>query len=641
MSILVRTPDPHITESPLGYILRLSEENGYDTPSHVMKLAGIYKGFNVPHLLHEPLSKILCKDPCRLKHISYYRLSESGKYVPCLLGHVVHERFFLNEKPRTYRPSLCIQCVAEEGYIDAFFDLRLSIACPKHGCFLTEKCFACKQPLSWYRPGLLICRCGANLTDIDDNFISSNLKDLMAVVRQKLHSQPLTVLNLNSNFATKYLDEIPMASFIRIVNVLAQFGMLTQSEKSSKIELLETVAGALSDWPNGFHDYLSRIGNFSIPTVGTTTVANQWFRNLYNSLFRYDRYREYFNFLRYEYLRFGVRKWKLNIVHKKFFTGIHDRDTYSSFLPLADSLDTLDEQSRNPSEDTEPSFELDKADNKVHRTVDAFDFSETTHRRNQVFTIREAARLLGLPCEVLCKLRNSAFIIERNIFVRKSKGVDIEDIYSLRKAILERSTLQESLLLPYNSVSLIDVLLSSDFPNSSSRAAFVCGYLEGKIRSLGRWGPLFQDIYFDRTKVQALSKISSMGISAIVISKRSAAKILQCSEQTISSLLSANLITELKAPHRHSCISMSSLQQFSSKYVSLRCLAAEWKTSVKRLIHTSNIKGISLLRVTSQYDYKCSTPFISKINVSLLKDTELRLSVDESLPIRVAERSSL
>jgi len=44
MKLLLRTPAPHPTESLLGFALRVSELNGYDSPWHIFSLACFVQG---------------------------------------------------------------------------------------------------------------------------------------------------------------------------------------------------------------------------------------------------------------------------------------------------------------------------------------------------------------------------------------------------------------------------------------------------------------------------------------------------------------------------------------------------------------------------------------------------------------------
>jgi hypothetical protein len=122
--MLVRTPFHAPTESLLGYALRLSETNGYETPWHILKLAGIEPsamtnaGFPVAKL-----AAILGRRPEALRNIAYMMpFGRQTSYV--ILEHQLGGS--LTTSPfRLQRPALCPECVSDRGYIEAFFDLRL------------------------------------------------------------------------------------------------------------------------------------------------------------------------------------------------------------------------------------------------------------------------------------------------------------------------------------------------------------------------------------------------------------------------------------------------------------------------------------------------------------------------------------
>lgn len=72
MSLLVRTPAPKATESLLGYVLRVSESNGYSTPTHLFALAGLGRGQDqIPGFPYEKLAKIVGRAPEELHAIAY------------------------------------------------------------------------------------------------------------------------------------------------------------------------------------------------------------------------------------------------------------------------------------------------------------------------------------------------------------------------------------------------------------------------------------------------------------------------------------------------------------------------------------------------------------------------------------------
>ena len=60
MPLLCRTPRPQLTESLFGFVLRVSEANGYDTPRHIWKSAGIPRGSEcAPRFPTESLATVL------------------------------------------------------------------------------------------------------------------------------------------------------------------------------------------------------------------------------------------------------------------------------------------------------------------------------------------------------------------------------------------------------------------------------------------------------------------------------------------------------------------------------------------------------------------------------------------------------
>lgn len=87
-------------------------------------------------------------------------------------------------------PRLCPACVFEDGFAKAYWEVSIVTACWKHRCRLLDECFYCSRKITWRRPGLLECFCGASYVDqlikVDD---VSEL-EFSASVDQKLNSDP-------------------------------------------------------------------------------------------------------------------------------------------------------------------------------------------------------------------------------------------------------------------------------------------------------------------------------------------------------------------------------------------------------------------------------------------------------------------
>lgn len=155
--LLVR-PHPSQDESLSNYCLRVSESNGYSTPSMMLTMAGVSPRVHVGVNEADKVAALVNADPTLLKSIAYIRKvgAKQGtwrrgdqQYRPCEVT------------PRFTR--ICPSCIQELGYARAIWDIRLVVACPRHQILLLDTCPACGKTLTWKRRGLLTCSCGHSI----------------------------------------------------------------------------------------------------------------------------------------------------------------------------------------------------------------------------------------------------------------------------------------------------------------------------------------------------------------------------------------------------------------------------------------------------------------------------------------------
>src|SRR6185437_4900268 len=109
LGLLVRHPAPFPTESLLGYILRLSQENGYPTPWPVLQLSGITQHeFGRPGLKVLKLARTTGRSVAELDRLAYSP-PEDHPRAARLLGHALLPKDLILDRPR-----LCHQCVADK-----------------------------------------------------------------------------------------------------------------------------------------------------------------------------------------------------------------------------------------------------------------------------------------------------------------------------------------------------------------------------------------------------------------------------------------------------------------------------------------------------------------------------------------------
>lgn len=155
--------EPNIEENLIGYIVRLTEANDYDTPSWILQLSGIKK------YLHSKcnfvrngsidlsgLAQLTGQSTDSLSPLQYARVSTE----PFGEGYLMHGSPVPQYMIRVNKPKVCPECLDETGYARKVWDFAPLTACPLHQRLLLEDCPSCCVPIRWSRKNLSICHCG-------------------------------------------------------------------------------------------------------------------------------------------------------------------------------------------------------------------------------------------------------------------------------------------------------------------------------------------------------------------------------------------------------------------------------------------------------------------------------------------------
>lgn len=110
---------------------------------------------------------------------------------------IFHETMFT--RPYLLRhawPRLCPICLLEEGVARSYWEISIATACWKHRTRLVDECGFCGRRISWRRPGMLDCFCGANYVDQVIDVEDEIELGLCAYFEEKLtRSEPGTALH--------------------------------------------------------------------------------------------------------------------------------------------------------------------------------------------------------------------------------------------------------------------------------------------------------------------------------------------------------------------------------------------------------------------------------------------------------------
>lgn len=262
--MLVATPRPAPTESLMGYLLRLTEANGYPTLTFVWNDVKKEERASYGRIESEKLA-----DTAGIDLAVAQRLS---------MTHPTNQRAILvvlgTELPalevRVNSPQVCPECIRATGACEAFWDLRQAVACPLHSTILIDTCARCHEQISWCRAKVAICKCGANLATARTRKAPAQLVSLMQALRARTYGEAL-----GGPFPAEldHLKHLDLASLCKLIWVLktelhaADGGSIKLKGRATVAAYAHRVARILSDWPHGFRRFLSDVYRPRIETA--------------------------------------------------------------------------------------------------------------------------------------------------------------------------------------------------------------------------------------------------------------------------------------------------------------------------------------------------------------------------------------
>jgi len=186
---------------------------------------------------------------------------------------------------RLKSPAVCVECVREEGHIGAFWDMAAAVACTRHGRLAVEACEACGKPLAWHRPGMLRCRCNADIGVMTGLRADETLLDLMTILEAKFEHRSVLQCQVANAFPLQNLEAMPLFDLLRLIHALGDAGRIggSVSEKANahSAEAVRFAAGTLLDWPRNFVNWIDAVASSHAAAVGERAL-----NRIFNSLFR-------------------------------------------------------------------------------------------------------------------------------------------------------------------------------------------------------------------------------------------------------------------------------------------------------------------------------------------------------------------
>jgi hypothetical protein len=222
-------------ESLPGYLLRLSEANGYDDLFTMLKSLRVSG-----HLPRTKALLALMRDESALKTLGristgvtdslmHFKLSPIGIDTAVMIrGCRVDFDAILD-----YYAQVCPICLAENGYARDDWDIATVSVCSHHNTILLDTCPDCGERLTWDRPSLMLCaKCGSDLRSWDARTASAEETEV------------------SDDFSALAPFRISTGENVQTVMWDAMFRLF-------KTFALSTAQWALMDWPNRYLAKLS------------------------------------------------------------------------------------------------------------------------------------------------------------------------------------------------------------------------------------------------------------------------------------------------------------------------------------------------------------------------------------------------
>lgn len=266
---LLRTPPPRPGESFPGYLLRLTEENSYDSLRWIPEQAGLTvdptRGQWADLWTPGPHITLLC-EMTGLSQVELESLREP--LAPdCLV--------------RWKTPKICPLCLREETWCRKAWDVLPLTSCPLHRIVLVDFCPHCAHPISWARASISVCRCGYDWRRIRPSLIGED-RSLAAARRLLLIWQESPAAERPIAEPTAQPDIMEDAAVYPTALSALMDGWL-QMRNGIKLQAVtennlchqaaSSVAQALTNWPESFFRFFDQFDE--------TTVC-KWQRNWFN-----------------------------------------------------------------------------------------------------------------------------------------------------------------------------------------------------------------------------------------------------------------------------------------------------------------------------------------------------------------------
>ncbi len=423
MKLLI-TPKPEKDEGFISYLLRLTEANGYDTPSWIFSLSGIdymelqWK-FTFVFSCSEGFKKFAKLTGNALSDLIelLYLPAPSPKHTTCDVDYNFYGAFLNRSIIRPHCPKVCVKCLNESGYCRRIWDCSLVTVCPIHECLLVDTCPKCKRRLKAIRNRLSVCVCGCDWSQLQPDL---RREHEIAVSRRIYQLCGLLPLDHHSKERLNPLQNLALSQFVIVLTFIAGLesemswatGRPSKSIKLRTEDLHISMTAAyqvFENWPRSFHQFLDKKskGNVHLnPRDGKLdTALKEEFGALFKQLYS-DLRGSQFDFLREafaQYLNHRLRAQYENV--DGFFSILEpDDDKYITVTEARRLLKISHNSILDLVKTGEIAFAIRNQDGFVRYLLRLIDVETVKMQYEQALGSRALAKELGVDQTIINRL---------------------------------------------------------------------------------------------------------------------------------------------------------------------------------------------------------------------------------------------
>jgi TniQ len=594
-------PRPRATESGFGYMVRLMEKNGFPLSSRARGLLRVGSDFTAWGLRFPIVRfyKLLGAHREELERISYVdgpSTKTGGRGIKTrenfkILGHSLGST--CGDVHRAESPALCPECVKENGFIDALFDLRAVIACPTHRTYVVRTCPKCQHPMKWTRRGLLKCRCGGSFAETEGVRAPLDLIQLMSVIKAKLHGEPLEEAALQAQFPKDLLEKMSLVSMIRFVSLLGKMNLeIGGKDAATDEEILRSAGAVLRNWPVGFYEFLERIGRRPAEAKERSHYIREQFSVFLEPTLRLLKRDPARELLRAEFYRFARQNW--SFFHDR--RGRHgEGKRYVSIDAFAKMIGEGIATARRLVDEGLVSAKVYEVRGKRMTLIDTYNSSGLPPGYGTI-RLKQVSRELGIPEPVLQMLR------ERGVYETKPRKALSgraqsfwfrEDVREFEDRLIRSRITGEVSTRPAISFATV---MGRNYISRAAKFEVVSAVLDGRLNVLSCSGTL-DGLVLDREQVEKLCQVSHADVSVQSYSIREAERRLGLENNAMREAISAGVLpaVDTKMGQR---IPVEALERFNRDMLILGRLAHQLGVGQNKLETVCSELGVPLTRLS-------------------------------------------